>query len=108
MAHPFKGCNASILRISMSSVPWTRSEGLLTRSPLGYRVRLDLLPSVSKRSSKNEGRVSEWSIITGQPFESHFKNSSRKALFSRDWVFHEKQLCFRFRSWRVSAGGRPQ
>lgn len=25
-------------RISMSKVPWTRSEGLLTSSPLGYRV----------------------------------------------------------------------
>src|SRR5207244_9220569 len=44
----------------------------------GYRVRLDLLPSVSKRSSKNEGRVSEWSIITGQPFESHVKTLAGK------------------------------
>ena len=46
------------------------------------------------------------SVITGQPFESRSKNSSRKALFSCDWVFQEKELCFRFRSWRVSAGGR--
>jgi hypothetical protein len=46
------------------------------------------------------------SVITGQPLESHSKNSSRKALFSCDWIFQEKELCFRFRSWRVSAGGR--
>ena len=36
----------------MSSVPWNKSEGLLTRSPLGYRVRLNLLPSVSKEVIK--------------------------------------------------------
>src|SRR6516225_2417755 len=50
--------------------------------------------------------ISGSSVITGQPFESHSKNSSRKALFSCDWIFQEKELCFRFRSWRVSAGGR--
>src|SRR5678816_2751503 len=37
MAQPFMGSRASILRTSRSSVPWTRSVGRLTRSPLGYR-----------------------------------------------------------------------
>ena len=46
------------------------------------------------------------SIITGRPFESHSKSSSRKALFSCDWAFQEKKLWFRFSSWRVSAGDR--
>src|SRR5262249_44565781 len=50
MAHPFKGSSARILRISMSRVRWTRSAGLLTESPLGYRVRLIRLHSVSKGS----------------------------------------------------------
>src|SRR5207245_11764730 len=99
MAHPFKGCNASILRISMSSVPWTRSEGLLTRSPLGYPVRLDLLPSVSKRSSKNEWRVSEWPLITRQPFGPHFKNSSRNGISTNNWDSDEKHVFYRLRPW---------
>ena len=62
---------------------------------------------MEKRPSDHKRRpVSEWSIITGQPFESHSKNSSRKALFSCDWALQEKELCCRVRSWRVSAGGR--
>ena len=38
-----QGLQRQYFGISMSSVPWTRSEGLLTMSPVGYRVRLDLL-----------------------------------------------------------------
>ena len=58
------------------------------------------------RNTQHYFGTSGLSVITGQSFESHCKNSGRKALFSCDWIFQEKELCFRFRSWRVSAGGR--
>ncbi len=34
------------------------------------------------------------------------KSCSRKALFSCDWIFQEKELRFRLRSWQVNTGGR--
>src|SRR5215470_2362603 len=56
MAHPFKGSKARILRISMSSVPWTRSDGLLTGSS-------SRLPSLDYRVSPRLSRGSPESMI---------------------------------------------
>ena len=50
MAQPLSGSSARIFRSSRSRVPWTRSDGLLTCTSLGYRGKdIHRLPSVSKR-----------------------------------------------------------
>src|SRR5438552_15654527 len=77
------------------------TEAALHRLPMNP-VNVVVGATLLQTSNSTPGK----SIITGQPFESHSKNSSRKALFSCDWAFQEKELCCRFRSWRVSAGGR--
>src|SRR6266436_9209305 len=50
--YPCIGSSANVFRMSISSVPWTRSLGLsaIKTLPLGYQEEHTLLPMVVKRS----------------------------------------------------------
>src|SRR5690349_22185301 len=67
MAQPLSGCSARIFRIRRSSVPWTRSEGLLMacQAPLGYRGSVPRFLSVSKgrRGGASFGGVGGFDLL---------------------------------------------
>src|SRR5881396_3072536 len=62
--YPCIGSSANVFRMSISSVPWTRSLGLsaIKTLPLGYQEEHTLLPLVVKRS--------DTVVSDGQPFRN--------------------------------------
>src|SRR5205823_2068066 len=79
--YPCMGSSANVFRMSISSVPWTRSLGLsgINLLPLGYQEEDTLLPLVVKRRNTWQATARLGAVSSSYSYRSATMGSTRAA-----------------------------